>query len=142
MIPYSEVTESTGGQFSAVPVADATRYAAEDAHITWLLHQALAKTGELRDNVLGTMGHFLCAILKACLQAHASPRHSTSPTALGSASGLTQATHREDGEGDGEGEGERETRRDGEGEGWVGEGWKFLVVAGVEALSTKDCKAV
>jgi DNA polymerase-1 len=47
MIPYSEVTEATEGRFADVPVTDATKYAAEDAHITWLLHEAI-DTSECR----------------------------------------------------------------------------------------------
>jgi DNA polymerase-1 len=41
MIPYSEATKDTDGEFAAVPVQDATRYAAEDAHLTWLLHHEI-----------------------------------------------------------------------------------------------------
>ena len=42
MIPYSEVTKETGGEFARVPVEQATLgYAAEDAHVTWLLDQAI-----------------------------------------------------------------------------------------------------
>ena len=41
MIPYSEVTKETDGEFARVPVEQATRYAAEDAHVTWLLDQAI-----------------------------------------------------------------------------------------------------
>ena len=41
MIPYSEVTKDTGGAFALVPVEKAARYAAEDAHVTWLVDQAI-----------------------------------------------------------------------------------------------------
>ena len=41
MISYGETTRDTGGDFAAVPVAEAARYAAEDAHVAFLLDQKL-----------------------------------------------------------------------------------------------------
>ncbi len=41
MIAYKEVTADTGGDFSAVPTDKATAYAAEDAHVAFLLDEAI-----------------------------------------------------------------------------------------------------
>ena len=42
MISFAETAGRFGNDFSAVPVAEATQYAAEDAHVAWLLDHALA----------------------------------------------------------------------------------------------------
>ena len=43
MISYKEVTKDIeDGQFALVPLEEATQYAAEDAHIVWLLHEILS----------------------------------------------------------------------------------------------------
>lgn len=41
MIPYEETTKAYGGAFAPVPIDIATRYAAEDAHIAWLLREKM-----------------------------------------------------------------------------------------------------
>ena len=48
MIAYEDVSKAYGGNFAQVPVADATRYAAEDAHVAWLLDRKLVLDGALR----------------------------------------------------------------------------------------------
>ena len=44
-IAYDEVTASTGGSFAAVPIDKATQYAAEDAHVVWLVEQRILELG-------------------------------------------------------------------------------------------------
>jgi len=41
MMSYKETTADVDGEFARVPVADAARYAAEDAHVVWLLEQLM-----------------------------------------------------------------------------------------------------
>ena len=51
MIPYSDATADTEGQFAPVPVDKATEYAAEDAHVVWLIHGKMVEqvdSAELR----------------------------------------------------------------------------------------------
>ncbi len=48
MISFTEVAEQHGNLFARVPIADATKYAAEDAHVAWHLESKLPLTDELR----------------------------------------------------------------------------------------------
>jgi DNA polymerase-1 len=50
-IAYGEVTASTGGDFAKVPVEQATQYAAEDAHVVWLIENRIAELGALDDDL-------------------------------------------------------------------------------------------
>ena len=46
-VSYDVLTRSVGGQFAKVPVDQATVYAAEDAHVVWLLEQEMGLSGDL-----------------------------------------------------------------------------------------------
>ena len=46
-ISYTALTRSVGGEFARVPVDKATTYAAEDAHVVWLLEKEMTLSPEL-----------------------------------------------------------------------------------------------
>ena len=48
-VAYSKLTAEVDGDFSRVPVDQATRYAAEDAHVVWLLEQEMGIEGEVAE---------------------------------------------------------------------------------------------
>lgn len=68
MISFEEATKATDGQFALVPLDEATSYAAEDAHVVWLLHgkmlDALDESGlrALYDDVEVPLVHVLAAM--------------------------------------------------------------------------------
>ena len=47
-VSYAVLTKAVGGEFAKVPVDQATRYAAEDAHVVWLLEREMKPSEAVR----------------------------------------------------------------------------------------------